>query len=49
MELLNIILSHSTHHLKQLYHHMETGLNITPSAPATEKDFDGIVTPTALI
>lgn len=49
VELLNIILSHSTHHLKQLYHHMETGLNITPSAPATEKDFDGIVTPTALI
>jgi len=49
VELLNIILSHSTHHLKQLYHHMETGLSITPNDPATEKDFDGIVTPTALI
>ena len=49
VELLNIILSHSTHHLKQLYHHMETGLNITPKDRASEKDFDGIVTPTALI
>ena len=49
VELLNIILSHSTHHLKQLYHHMETGLGITPKDPATEKDFEGIVTPTALI
>lgn len=49
VELLNIILSHSTHHLKQLYHHMETGLSITPKSPATEQDFDGIVTPTALI
>ncbi|PKB63881.1 MAG: hypothetical protein BZY80_05005 [SAR202 cluster bacterium Io17-Chloro-G2] len=49
VELLNIILSHSTHHLKQLYHHMETGLSITPNDPASEKDFDGIVTPTALI
>ena len=49
VELLNIILSHSTHHLKQLYHHMETGLSITPKDPATEKDFDGIVTPAALI
>ena len=49
LELLNIILSHSTHHLKQLYHHMETGLSITPIDPATENDFDGIVTPAALI
>jgi uncharacterized damage-inducible protein DinB/glutaredoxin len=49
VELLNIILSHSTHHLKQLYHHMETGLGIVPKEPASEKDFDGIVTPTALI
>ena len=49
VELLNIILSHSTHHLKQLYHHMETGLDIKPEDPATERDFQGIVTPTALI
>ena len=49
VELLNILLSHSTHHLKQLYHHMETGLGIIPSDPASEKDFEGIVTPTALI
>ena len=49
VELLNIILSHSTHHLKQLYHHKETGLAITPKDPATESDFEGIVTPAALI
>lgn len=49
VELLNIILSHSTHHLKQLYHHMDTGLGITPREPASERDFEGIVTPTALI
>ena len=49
IELLNIILSHSTHHLKQIYWFMENELGITPRDPATEKDLDGIVTPTALI
>ena len=48
LELLNIILSHSTHHLKQVYHHMQTGLSLTPQAPATEGDFEGIQTPDAL-
>ena len=48
-ELLNIILSHSTHHLKQMYWHMEEGLGITPLNPVTEADTEGIVTPTALI
>ena len=48
-ELLNIILSHSTHHLKQMYWHMEDGLGITPLNPVTEADTEGIVTPTALI
>ena len=48
-ELLNIILSHSTHHLKQMYWHMEEGLGITPLDPVTEADTEGIVTPTALI
>lgn len=48
LELLNIILSHSTHHLKQIYWHMETNLGITVVEPASEADFEGIATPTAL-
>ena len=49
VELLNIILSHSTHHLKQIYYYMEQDLGITPLDPVTEEDTEGIVTPTALI
>ena len=49
LELLNIILSHSTHHLKQLYWHMETNLGITLVAQATESDLEGIATPSTLI
>ena len=49
LELLNIILSHSTHHLKQVYWHMESNLGITLLDPATEQDFNGIVTPKDLI
>ncbi len=49
LELLNIILSHSTHHLKQVYYHMEKDLGIALEDPATETDMDGIVTPEALI
>ena len=48
-ELLNIILSHSTHHLKQVYWFMETELALTPQNPATPADFDGIFTPETLI
>ena len=48
LELLNIILSHSTHHLKQVYHHMQTDLGITPLVPATDADMEGIQTPDAL-
>jgi len=48
-ELLNIILSHSTHHLKQIYWYMEQDLGITPLNPVTEEDTEGIVTPSALI
>lgn len=48
LELLNIILSHSTHHMKQLYHYMQTDLGITPVEPASEDDFEGIQTPEAL-
>ncbi len=49
LELLNIILSHSTHHLKQVYWHMENDLGIALDRPATDRDLEGIVTPTALI
>ena len=49
VELLNIILSHSTHHLIQIYYYMEQDLGITPLNPVTEADTEGIVTPTALI
>ena len=49
VELLNIILSHSTHHLKQVYWFMETDLAVTPANPATAADLEGIFTPEALI
>ena len=48
LELLNIILSHSTHHLKQTYHYMQNNLGITPKDPASAGDFEGINTPEAL-
>ena len=49
LELLNIILSHSTHHLKQVYWHMETNMGVPPQHPATDEDLEGIVTPSTLI
>jgi len=49
LELLNIILSHSTHHLKQVYSYMRTDLGLTLQDPATESDLEGIQTPEALI
>ncbi len=49
LELLNIILSHSTHHLKQVYHYMQTDLGLRLQEPATEADLEGIQTPEALI
>ncbi len=49
IELLNIILSHSAHHLKQVYWFMDTELGITPINPATAADLEGIFTPEALI
>ena len=49
VELLNIILSHSTHHLKQIYWYMEGDLGMTLQDPVTEEDLEGIVTPEALI
>ena len=52
LELLNIILSHSTHHLKQIYWFVEDGekgLSSTLHDPATDEDLEGITTPMALI
>ena len=49
LELLNIVLSHSTHHLKQVYHYMAVDLGMTLDHPATDADLDGIQTPDALI
>lgn len=49
LELLNLILSHSTHHLKQVYWFMETELGVTLRHPATEHDLEGIATPSSLI
>ena len=52
LELLNIILSHSTHHLKQIYWFLEDddgGLGLALQDRATEEDIEGIATPTALI
>ena len=49
VELLNIILSHSTHHLKQVYWFMETELGVEPQDGATVEDMEGIFTPEALI
>ena len=49
VELLNIILSHSAHHLKQVYWFSDTELGVTLAGKATEEDMEGIVTPEALI
>ena len=49
LELLNIILSHSTHHLKQVYWFMDDQLGQPPKSPASAEDMDGIFTPAQLI
>ena len=49
LELLNIILSHSAHHLKQVYWFMDTNLGQPARTPATEGDMEGIFTPAQLI
>jgi uncharacterized damage-inducible protein DinB len=48
LELLTIILSHSTHHLKQAYWFIERELGIPLVNPATDEDLEGIATPAAL-
>jgi uncharacterized damage-inducible protein DinB len=48
LELLSIILSHSTHHLKQAYWFIDHELGTSLLNPATDEDLEGIVTPAAL-
>ncbi len=48
LELLTIILSHSTHHLKQAYWFIANELGIPLVNPATDADLEGIATPAAL-
>jgi uncharacterized damage-inducible protein DinB len=48
LELLNLILSHSTHHLKQAYWFIEHELGEAVRNPITDDDLDGIATPAAL-
>jgi uncharacterized damage-inducible protein DinB len=48
LELLTLILSHSTHHLKQAYWFMENELQVELLNAATEHDLEGIATPSAL-
>jgi DinB superfamily len=48
LELLTIILSHSTHHLKQAYWFIEHELGVPLINPATDEDLEGIATPAAL-
>jgi uncharacterized damage-inducible protein DinB len=48
LELLTIILSHSTHHLKQAYWFIANELGVSLVNPATDEDLDGIATPAAL-
>lgn len=48
LELLTIILSHSTHHLKQAYWFVSNELGGALIDPMTDEDLEGIVTPAAL-
>jgi len=48
LELLTIILSHSTHHLKQAYWFIDHELGTPLINPATDEDLEGIATPAAL-
>jgi uncharacterized damage-inducible protein DinB len=48
LELLTIILSHSTHHLKQAYWFVEHELNTSLVNPVRDEELEGVVTPAAL-
>jgi uncharacterized damage-inducible protein DinB len=48
LELLTIILSHSTHHLKQAYWFIAHELGVPLVNPVTDEDLEGIATPARL-
>ena len=48
IELLRIMLRHSTHHLRQFYWFMENVLLVEPTGALVEEDLAGIVTPDEL-
>jgi uncharacterized damage-inducible protein DinB len=48
LELLTIILSHSTHHLKQAYWFIAHELGVSLVNPVTDDDLEGVATPAAL-
>jgi uncharacterized damage-inducible protein DinB len=48
LELLTIILSHSTHHLKQAHWFITHELGVSLVNPVTDDDLEGIATPAAL-
>ena len=48
LELLSIILSHSTHHLKQANWFITHELGVALADPVTDDDLEGIATPAAL-
>jgi hypothetical protein len=48
MRVLELTLGHAGHHLRQLYWFMENGLHVTPQAPLSEGDWDGIDMPSRL-
>jgi len=48
LELLTIILSHSTHHLKQAYWFVEHELRASVVDQVRDEDLEGVVTPAAL-
>jgi hypothetical protein len=48
LELLTIILSHSTHHLKQAYWFITHELGLSLVDPITDEDLEGVATPAAL-
>jgi len=48
LELLTIILSHSTHHLKQAYWFITNELGVPLITPVPDADLEGIVTPAEL-
>src|SRR5262249_55498937 len=48
VEVLQVLLRHSGHHLRQLYDYMEHDIDVPPDGPLGDDDFEGIDVPTKL-